>query len=184
MQILTQPEYAHVLLNPLPVYGVGIGVVVLCCALLLRNRPVEIVALAIIAVSSLSAWPVSLLGHKAHARLEEKLSADSNKWMQYHEETANAAVIVALAAALISVGALSVPSRKYPKLAVTLTILSLLSGATSLAMSGRASHAGGRIRHEEFRTEPPPDVAEPHHHHEESGDGKELHEESGHSHTH
>jgi len=183
MQIFSQPEYAHVLLNPLPVYGVGIGVVALCFALLFRSGPAKLTALCIITVSSFSAWPVSILGHKAHARLEEKLSSDSNKWMQYHEETANTAVIVALAAAIISAGALLIPARKFPKAAVALTVLSLLSAVGSLAMSGRASHAGGRIRHEEFRTEAPPDVANPHHHHGDEG-SKDADEETHHSHEH
>jgi len=34
---LSKPEYVHVLLNPLPVYGLGAGVLGLVIALLLRT---------------------------------------------------------------------------------------------------------------------------------------------------
>ena len=40
------PEYVHVLLNPLPVYGLGMGVLALCAGLLARSRQVQLLASA------------------------------------------------------------------------------------------------------------------------------------------
>ena len=40
------PEYVHVLLNPLPVYGLAIGVLALCAGLLARSRQLQLLASA------------------------------------------------------------------------------------------------------------------------------------------
>lgn len=39
LQQLRQPEYVHVLLNPIPVYGMASGILALVVALILRSRP-------------------------------------------------------------------------------------------------------------------------------------------------
>ena len=38
LRILKQPEYVHVLLNPLPVYGMVCGILALIVALFLKSR--------------------------------------------------------------------------------------------------------------------------------------------------
>ena len=53
-QILKQPEYIHVLLNPLPLYGLSLGLIGLLIALLLRSRPAKIATLAIVLISAAS----------------------------------------------------------------------------------------------------------------------------------
>ena len=50
-QELSQPEYIHVLINPLPVYGLTMGIIALVFALVLRSRPAQMVTLALIFVS-------------------------------------------------------------------------------------------------------------------------------------
>ena len=45
---LSKREYVHVLLNPLPVYGLAVGVVGLIIALLLRTRAARVTALALV----------------------------------------------------------------------------------------------------------------------------------------
>ncbi len=40
---LRQPEYIHVLINPLPVYGLAMGLLGLIVAFFLRSRPAQIV---------------------------------------------------------------------------------------------------------------------------------------------
>jgi len=42
---LSSPEYLHVLLNPLPVYGLAMGLIGLIVAFFLKSRPAQIVAL-------------------------------------------------------------------------------------------------------------------------------------------
>ena len=45
---LGKPEYIHVLLNPLPVYGLAVGVLGLIIALLSRTRAARVTALALV----------------------------------------------------------------------------------------------------------------------------------------
>ena len=52
---LGKPEYVHVLLNPLPNYGLAVGVVGLIIALLLRTRAARVTALALVMLSAASA---------------------------------------------------------------------------------------------------------------------------------
>ncbi len=90
LQHLRQPEYVHVLLNPLPVYMTAGGLLALALAL---------------------------------------------PW-------------------------------KFPKSATPLAAATLVFAAIALGIGGWISHAGGQVRHSEFRGEPPPqreEHHEPHH---------------------
>ena len=40
---LRQPEYIHVLINPLPVYGLAMGLIGLVIAFFLKSRPAQVV---------------------------------------------------------------------------------------------------------------------------------------------
>ena len=61
---LKQPEYIHVLLNPLPIYGLALGAIALILAMCLKSRPTQITALVLnvltllltIADFGLTAW--------------------------------------------------------------------------------------------------------------------------------
>jgi len=62
---LRQPEYIHVLINPLPIYGLAMAWVGLIVSLFLRSRPAQIATLAIVLISAASAWPVYELGQQS-----------------------------------------------------------------------------------------------------------------------
>jgi len=53
---------------------------------------------------------------------------------------------------------------KWPKSSVALTLAVLLFGAGCLGVGGYIAYAGGRIRHREFRNEPPPPTPPEHAH--------------------
>jgi hypothetical protein len=55
---ISKPEYVHVLLNPLPVYGLAVGVLGLFIALLFKTRAARVTTLALVLLSAASAWPV------------------------------------------------------------------------------------------------------------------------------
>ncbi len=59
----------HVLLNPLPVYGLAIGVVGLLLAVIARSRSAIVIALALVFLSGLSAWPTYHYGEEAYDRV-------------------------------------------------------------------------------------------------------------------
>jgi hypothetical protein len=59
LQGLRQPKYIHVLINPLPLYGLLIGLLAMVVALILGSRPAQVTALILILLAATSAWPVA-----------------------------------------------------------------------------------------------------------------------------
>ena len=66
---LRQPEYLHVLINPLPIYGLAVGWIGLIVAFFLQSRQAQIVTLVIVLISAASAWPVYEFGEQAYDRV-------------------------------------------------------------------------------------------------------------------
>ena len=67
---LSKPEYVHVLLNPLPVYGLAVGTLALIIALVSRSRAARATALVLVMVSAASACPVYYYGEAAYDRVK------------------------------------------------------------------------------------------------------------------
>ena len=78
---LSSPEYLHVLLNPLPVYGLAVGVFGMLLALISRTRAARVIALALIFVGAISAWPVYHYGEAAYDRVTAMADTDGDKWL-------------------------------------------------------------------------------------------------------
>ncbi len=66
---LRQPEYIHTLINPLPVYGLAVALFSLLIAIAIGSRRGEIIALVLVCVTALSAWPVAHFGEAAYDRV-------------------------------------------------------------------------------------------------------------------
>ena len=154
-QILKQPEYIHVLLNPLPLYGLSLGLIGLLIALLLRSRPAKIATLAIVLISAASAWPVFEFGEQAYDPVLSMADEDGQAWLKEHEHRADELIYFFYALAVLTAAAILAPI-KWPKSSVPLAIIVLLFGSVVLGMGGYIAYAGGKIRHREFRNEPPP----------------------------
>jgi hypothetical protein len=152
---LTQPEYVHTLLNPVPIYGLAVGLIALIIALFLQNRSAQIPALVIIFIVAGSAWPVAYFGHEAYDPVLSMSDEAGGAWLAAHEHRADILVWFYYALALIAALALFLP-RKFPKAKNPLVILTLLLGFICLAGGGYVAYAGGKVRHREFRNEPPP----------------------------
>jgi hypothetical protein len=88
------PEYAHVLLNPLPVYGLAIGILALGAALVGRSKPARAIALGIIAVSSASVWPVQYYGENAYQRVRQISDDHGQHWLDEHMSRAEKLIYV------------------------------------------------------------------------------------------
>jgi len=155
LQTLKQPEYIHVLLNPLPVYATVMGFAGLLIALLLRSRAAQGVALGIILIGCLSVWPVMEFGDRAADRVKAMFNADGQKWLHEHNERADVAPWVFYPTGAIAVAAI-VALWKFPKVSRWLTLLALFGAMAGIGVGGWISQAGGKIRHTEFRTGPPP----------------------------
>ena len=154
---LRQPEYVHVLLNPLPVYGLLISWVGLVAALISKSRRAQIVTLILVFITSISAWPVYEFGEEGYDRVLAMTDDDGHAWLDEHQERAEKVIYIFYALAALSIAAIIVPLR-WPKSSVPLTVAVALLGAAALASGCYIAYAGGKIRHREFRTEPAPEI--------------------------
>jgi uncharacterized membrane protein len=157
LQDLQQPEYIHVLINPLPVYGLAMGVVGLIIALIQRSRRAQIVALAIILLSAGFAWPVAHYGEEGYDRVLAMSDDAGQAWLKVHEQRVDNLIWFFHALALLAALAILTP-LKWPRSRAPLVIVTLLLAFAVLGMGGYIAYAGGRIRHREFRNEVPPPV--------------------------
>ena len=152
---LRQPEYIHVLINPLPVYGLAMGMLALLIAFFMKNRRAQIVALIIVLVSSASAFPVYEFGEQAYDRVLSMSDDAGRAWLDEHQDRAEDLVYFFYALALLAAAAIAAPI-KWPRSATALLIATILLGAVTLGIGGYIAYAGGKIRHREFRNVPPP----------------------------
>src|SRR5690348_2688717 len=155
-----QPEYVHVLLNPLPTYGLAMGWIGLIIAAVLRSRPAQIVMLVLVLISAASAWPVYEFGEQGYDRVLSMTDDDGQAWLDEHQHRGEQLIYFFYALAALSVISIIVPI-KWPKTSAPLLISTILLGVIVLGMSGYIAYAGGKVRHKEFRTEPPPKKALP-----------------------
>ena len=150
-----QPEYVHVLINPLPIYGLAMGWIGVVIAFFLRSRPAQIATLALVLISATSAWPVYEFGKDSYDRVLSMTDDDGHAWLDEHQRRADQLIYFFYALAALSALAIALPI-KWPKTSTSLVISTILLGAIVLGMGGYVAYAGGKIRHKEFRTEPPP----------------------------
>ena len=152
---LRQPEYIHVLLNPLPVYGLLVGWVGLVIGLALRSRRAQIATLTLVLLSSISAWPVYEFGEQGYDRVLSMTDEAGEAWLDEHMHRAENLIWVFYALAALSAFAIAAPI-KWPKSSLPLAVAVILLGAVTLGSGTYIAYAGGRVRHREFRNEPPP----------------------------
>ena len=158
LRAMQQPEYLHTLFNPIPIYGLGLGLLGLAIALFLRSRPAQIATLAIILASAATALPVYLLGEAAENRMEGIVDEAGREWLEVHEERAEKVIYAFYVLAILSAAALLAP-RWWPRSATPLALAVFALTILTLALGGFVAHAGGKIRHKEFRTGLPSEEA-------------------------
>ena len=66
LDILKRPEYIHVTLNYLLIYGTILGALALAISLVLRSRAAQITALILTLIAGVSAYPVLVRGQRAY----------------------------------------------------------------------------------------------------------------------
>jgi disulfide bond formation protein DsbB len=155
---LQQPEYLHVLLNPLPVYGLAVALFGLIAALYLGSRGGQITALVLIFATAISAWPVAQYGEAAEDRVLAVADDAGQAWLKAHAHRADELIYFFYALALVAAAAIFAP-KKWPKSARPLAISTLFLAFVALGAGGYIAYAGGKIRHREFRNTPPPKTA-------------------------
>jgi hypothetical protein len=159
---LRQPEYIHVLLNPLPVYGLLVGWVGLVIGLALRSRRAQIATLSLVLISSISAWPVYEFGQQGYDRVLSMTDEAGEAWLDEHKERGEDFIWLFYVLATLSAFAIAAPI-KWPKSSMPLAVVVILLGAITFGSGAYIAYAGGRVRHREFRNEPPPKRSEHEH---------------------
>src|SRR5947199_10117584 len=76
-----QPEYVHVLINPLPIYGLAMSWIGLLIAVFLRSRPAQIATLALVLISSASACPAYEFVDQGYDRILSMTHDVGHAWL-------------------------------------------------------------------------------------------------------
>src|SRR6266550_891460 len=66
LELLKKPEYIHVVLNHLPIYGTMLAALALAISLILRSRAAQITVLILTVIAGASAYPVFVTGQRAY----------------------------------------------------------------------------------------------------------------------
>ena len=150
-----EPDVWTVLINPLPIYGLAMGWVGLVIEFFLKSRRAQIATLALVLIGAVSAWPVYEFGQQSYDRVLSMADTDGQAWLDEHQDRAQDLIYFFYALALLSAAAIVVP-MKWAKSSMPLTLAAIVLGAFVIGMGAYIAQAGGKIRHREFRNEPPP----------------------------
>jgi hypothetical protein len=153
---LRQPEYIHVLLNPLPIYGLALGAIALIVAMILKNRRAHITALVIIFIGAGSTIPVVHYGDAGYDSVDSQMQDQADAWLDAHGQRALHAMPAFYALIALTLAALLLP-WKWPKSALLLNGLTLTLTIVDFGLAGWIGYAGGQAMHKEFRAGMPPE---------------------------
>jgi hypothetical protein len=154
-ELLEDPAYRHVLLNHLPIVGLGVAWVVLVWASIERRWSSIVFSLSLVAAFSGSTIAVTSAGDAAYPFVFEALDGPGREWLDYHTYLGDRWGWMLYANAALSILAIVIGFvRKQHRMVVSgVVIATTLAG---LLAAGVIAEAGGKIRHPEFRLSDPP----------------------------
>jgi hypothetical protein len=151
---LKQPEYMHILINPIPIFGMGLGLLLLLVAWVRPAAGLSEAGLAIIIATGVITYPTIKLGQYAYDRVFETIPLDAQEWLDVHMARAERFQYLFYLAAILA-GLTLYKQRRNPELARRLMLATMAVSGLCAALAGLIAHAGGQVRHTEFRTGPP-----------------------------
>ncbi len=157
--LLRQPEFVHDAINHLPLIGLLVAMLALVIALVIRNRQAIRIGLALVSLLCLSVWPVYEYGQAGYDRVLSMADENGQAFLRYHAQLAERWVVLYYVTAGVAALGFGL-SWKWPRLLMPLSLLSLVLALVSLLAGIVIAHAGGQVRHREFRYGPPPVVRE------------------------
>ena len=108
LDLLKKPEYIHVVLNHLPIYGTILGALALAISLILRSRASQITALTLTLIAGGSAYPVFVSGQRAYKTIRGLSDDAGADWLDEHMDRAEKTIgAFYLMAALAAAGLLA-----------------------------------------------------------------------------
>ncbi len=153
--VLDRPEYVHVVINHFPLIGLMAAMLALLLALAARNRGAVFIGLGLVALFSLSAWPVAHFGEEGYDRVLSMSDEPGQAYLRHHEDLAEHWVFLYYVTA--GVAALGIGlSWKWKRLLTPFALAAVVLAIASLTAGLFIAEAGGKVRHREFRTGPPP----------------------------
>ena len=158
LDLLKKPEYIHVLLNHLPIYGTILGALALAISLMLRSRASQITALILTLIAGLSAYPVFVSGQRAYKTIRGLSDDAGADWLDEHMDRAEKTIGAFYFLPALAVAGLLVPI-KWPKSAFPLAALTLVVAIVCSGLAVYIAQPGGRVRHPEFRPSETPTPA-------------------------
>jgi len=156
--LLKKPEYIHVFLNHLPIYGTILGAFALVISLLLRSRAAQITALVLTLIAGASSYPVFVTGQRAYKAIRSTSDDAGADWLDEHMDRAEKTIGAFYFMAALALAGLLLPI-KWPKSAVPLAALTLVVAILCSGIAVYIAQAGGRVRHAEFRPSETPTPA-------------------------
>ncbi len=157
--LLNRPEYVHAAINHFPLIGLLVALALLTTALILRHRLMTLTGLAFVCLMALSVWPVYAFGESGYDRVLSMADEQGEAFLKYHAALAHRWVFLYYATAGIA-GLSFALSWRWPRSAFAGGVVAVLCGSASLIAGILIAQAGGEVRHREFRSGPPPHVAE------------------------
>ena len=156
LDLLKKPEYVHVVLNHLPIYGTILGALALALSLILRSRAAQITTLILTLIAGASAYPVFITGQRAYKTIRGQSDDAGAAWLDEHMDRAEKTIGAFYFLAALALAGLLVPI-KWPKTGLPLTAVTLAVAVICAGIAIYIAQAGGPIRHPEFRTSETPD---------------------------
>lgn len=153
--VFSQPEYLHILVNPILTHALPLGVLVLILAFVLHSRKAMIVALAFVFLSSVAVIPTVHYGHGGADRIEAVADGVGGQWLKIHQYRAEKLAWLFLVTAFAAAAALATV-WKWQRAGRLLASVTLAFGIAASAVGGYIAWPAGKIRHREFRDGPPP----------------------------
>lgn len=166
--------HQHLILNHLPILGLGFAALVLAIGLIAKSQIVRVVGISLFLIASLSALPTMATGEDAEHVLEHRIesgqacsescgtecSKDMKEEMEEklehyiheHEEKAEGLMPFMWGLIAFSLIALFLEYKKKPS-AVLLSGVILFVGIVALYFAKQVGTSGGEISHPEIRTE-------------------------------
>src|SRR6267378_8351887 len=126
IDLLQKPEYIHVVLNHLPIYGTILGALALAISLVLRSRAAQITALIITLVAGASSYPVLVTGQRAYKAIRSMADDAGAEALDEHMDRAEKTIGAFYFLAVLALAGLLVPI-KWPKAAFPLAVLTLMA---------------------------------------------------------
>ncbi len=159
--LLQQPEYVHAAINHFPLIGLFVAMLALGAGLIIRNRPTILAGLVLVGLLSISVFPVAHFGEAGYDRVLSMADDPGQAFLKYHAELADRWAFPYYITAGLAGLAFGL-AWKWPKSLNYTSLACLVLAGASLAAGIFIAHAGGQIRHREFRRGPPPAVEHTH----------------------